>query len=174
MLLVAGKKMAGWSEVAKESGPVPAAEVAPYAWTHRFLPHEAKKVSSGGDERGKVPLPWLNLVATGGVTFKWTRFNDRMTITEDGKRAVCSVPWFPALSYACAVAEPQVTHGRHWFELQILNNATPKNITIGWSSPGVGLHGSYNDKKGCSWFVPLVYMRAINLISLNPNIPMSV
>merc|ERR1719201_886240 len=102
MLLVAGKKMAGWSEVAKERGLVPAAEVAPYAWAHRFLPHEAKKVSGGGDERGKVPLPWLNLVATGGVKFKWTRFHDVMTITEDGKRAVFSSSGLGA----CAVAEP--------------------------------------------------------------------
>merc|ERR1719201_2331867 len=79
MLLVAGKKMAGWSEVAKESGVVPAAEVAPYAWAHRFLPQEAKKVSSGDDERGKVPLPWLNLVATGRVTFRWTKCYEDVT-----------------------------------------------------------------------------------------------
>ena len=65
MLLVAGKKMSGWSEVEKESGPVPAAEVAPYTWAHRFLPQQAKKVSGGADARGTVSLPWLHLVARG-------------------------------------------------------------------------------------------------------------
>merc|ERR1719506_2817243 len=52
MLLVAGKKMAGWSEVKKESGHVPAAEVAPYTWAHRFLPEEAAKLSAGGNVLG--------------------------------------------------------------------------------------------------------------------------
>merc|ERR1719362_1472119 len=102
--------MAGWSDIEKERGLIPAAEVVPYAWAHRFLPHEAKKVPSGDDERGKVPLPWLNLVATGGVTFKWTRCHDGVTITEDGKRVVTST------SNECAVAEPQVKQGSHWFE----------------------------------------------------------
>ena len=67
MLLVAGKKMAGWSEVEKESGLVPAAEVAPYAWAHRFLPQAAAKLTSDDDTTTLFPVstPWLNLVARG-------------------------------------------------------------------------------------------------------------
>ena len=152
MLLVAGKKMAGWSEVQKESGLVPAAEVAPYAWTHRFLPQEAARVSGGDDERVKVPLPWLNLVAR--VTFKWTIFHDEITITEDGKRVFLSDP---DTCEACAVAEPLVSQGRHWFEVQILNPGNECDMMIGWSAPGVPLDNIFNDTdKGCAWCVTLI------------------
>ena len=143
MLLVAGKKMDGWSEVEKASGPVPAAEVAPYTWAHRFLPHEAKKVSGGGDARDKVPLPWLNLVATGGVTFKWTRFDDEMTITEGGKRALHSGPHHCG---AGAIAEPQVAEGSHYFEVQILEPGRDRYIEIGWSAPGVEFITIFEDE----------------------------
>ena len=154
MLLVAGKKMAGWSEVEKERGLVPAAEVAPYTWAHRFLPQEAKKVSSGDDERAKVPLPWLNLVATGGVQFKWIRFHDEIKITEDGKRVVLSDP---DTCEACVVAEPQVSQGRHWFEVLLLNSGDKCEMMIGWSAPGLPLDDIFNDTdKGCAWCVTLI------------------
>ena len=139
--------MAGWSEVEKESGLVPAAEVAPYAWAHRFLPQEAKKVSGGGDERGKVSLPWLSLVATGGVpNFRWTRFDDEMTVTEGGKRAVYSVSGLGA----GAIAEPQVAEGSHWFEVQILDPGHDRDIMIGWSAPEIEFHDILaNENEGC-------------------------
>ena len=54
MLLIAGRKMDGWSEVEKEDGLVPAVEVAPYTWVHRFLPEQAAKVSGGDDVLAKV------------------------------------------------------------------------------------------------------------------------
>ena len=150
MLLVAGKKMAGWSEVEKASGLVPAAEVAPYTWAHRFLPQEAAKMSGGDDERGKVPLPWLNLVARGGhpKKFKWSRSHLNVAITADGKRASYSL----TNTWACVVAAlGQVTQGRHWFEVKLLNVAVNRNIMVGWSTPGIGLSGTYSDKKGCAW-----------------------
>ena len=152
MLLVAGKKMAGWSEVKKETGLVPAAEVVPHAWAHRFLPQQAKEVSGGADERDKVPLPWLNLVATGSAEFKWSRCADEVTITEDGKRAVLSSPLGDLMR--CVVAEPQATQGRHWFEVQILNPGDDDSALIGWSAPGVPLDETFDDKnKGCAWCV---------------------
>ena len=158
MLLVTGKKMAGWSGVAKESGLVPAAEVVPYAWAHRFLPQEAKKVSGGADARGKVSLPWLHLVATGEeVPFKWSRSSTCIAITEDGKRVVRSTSHYSVWARG-AVAEPRVTQGRHWFEVKI-NPGPNKRLTIGWSSPGVNLVDDYSncaDNRGSIWCVPLV------------------
>ena len=147
MLLVAGKKMVGWSEVEKERGIIPAAEMAPYAWAHRFLPQEAAKVSGGDDERGKVPLPWLNLVATARVEFKWIKFHPEITITEDGKRAVLSGPdggW-------CAVAEPHVVQDSHWFEVQILDPGNDRDILIGWSALTVELKNIFDrEDEGCA------------------------
>ena len=81
MLLVAGKKMAGWSPVEKETGLVSAAELVPYAWVHRFLPQEATKTSRGDDARHKVMLPWLNRVAIPSLKFKWNRCSKHLTIS---------------------------------------------------------------------------------------------
>ena len=142
MLLVVWKKMAGWSEVEKERGPVPAAEVVPYAWSHWFLPQEAAKVSRGDDTRDKVMLPWLHLVSMSVLNFEWSRCHRGITISEGGKRAVCS---YSSCQYLCAVAEPQVTQGRHWFEVQILRVNVNKSIMIGWCFPGVALVDSYKD-----------------------------
>ena len=111
MLLVAGKKMAGWSEVEKESGFLPAAEVAPYTWAHRFLPQEARKVSVGVNGRGKMSLPWLNLVAGGeDVTFRWIskRSSSGVRVIKDGKMSVLAHG-----RSSCVVARPEVEKGRH-------------------------------------------------------------
>ena len=149
MLLVTGKKMAEWSEVKKETGLVPAAEVVPYAWAHRFLPQESKKVSGGDDARGKMSLPWLHLVATGEevTEFKWTRCGDEVTITEDGKRAVL---FGSDDANGSVVAEPQVSQGRHWFEVQILD---PVNhwLDIGWSVAGLEVEDPFEHDRGCGW-----------------------
>ena len=110
-------------------------------------------MSGGADARDKAPLPWLNLVATGGgvLEFKWNRFHNTITITEDGKRAVYSgVPW----ACACAVAAPQLTQGSHWFELQIINTGDRKggtSLMFGCSAPRVRLGNSCEDMKGCVW-----------------------
>jgi len=151
MLLVAGKEMEAWSEVEKETGLVPAAEVAPYAWAHRFLPQEAAKVSGGADASAKVPLPWLNLVARGAVLkWKWNRVSNKMNITEGGKRLAYKGDG----DYAGAVAEPQVTQGSHWFEVQIIDELDVHgDIMIGWSPAGVGVDDdkSIDDVGGSTW-----------------------
>ena len=152
MLFIAGKKMAGWSRVAKESGLVPAAEVVPHAWTHRFLPHEAKRVPGGANAHDKVSLPWLYLVARGSVNFKWGRSSTGVTITEDGARAV-RVSTRKRV-WLGAVATPQVTLDRHWFEVKIIGSTGC--LMIGWSPPGVGLSVGHTslmnkNKRGCVW-----------------------
>ena len=150
MLLIAGKKMAQWSEVEKETGLVPAAEVAPYTWARRFLPEEAAKLSSGDDVLAKVPLPWLNLVATKTcLTFTWNRVGTNMTISEGGKRVVHNSP----SSWSTAVAEPKVETGRHWFEVRIINPGAGGYIMVGWSSPDTVLNTHVGDgnSNGSAW-----------------------
>ena len=143
MLLVAGKKMAGWSEVEKETGLLPAAEVTPYAWAHRFLPDEAAKLSSGGDALGKVsPLPWLNLVAKHNQIFTWDRAIG-MVRSKDNRRVVNK-----GADWTCVVAKPAATKGTQWFEVRITGGTA---FMIGWASPD--LHGKENhhDKRCSCW-----------------------
>ena len=155
MLLVASKKMSGWSDVKKERGLVPAAEVAPYEWAHRFLSQEALKLSSCDDAPGKVSFPWLNLVVRGenSKKFKWNKSSAYIQITEDGKRISHS----RQNSFDCAVATlGQVEQGSHSFQVRILEPGASR-IMIGWSYPGVALTSSYSDNKGCAWSVLIAF-----------------
>ena len=75
----------------------------------------------------------------------------RVAITEDGKIAVLSRD--QRKHWGCAVAEPQVTQGRHWFEVKILDPGDDRGIIIGWSAPGLDLEDILNDDDdgGCAW-----------------------
>ena len=88
-----------------------------------------------------------------------------MTIVENGKRAVRYSSQEVFVLVGVAITEPQVTHGRHWFEVKILNPGSKGFLLIGWSAPtppGLGPR-NYTAYRGCSWCVPLVYTHNIVL-----------
>ena len=160
MLLVAGKKMAGWSEVKKESGSVPAAEVAPYVWAHRFLPQEAAELcAASGDANalGKSSLPWLHLVASYycAVPFAWS--GDIM-MRFKGNRRVVDDRAFGQGGFRCVVAKPHVTAGTQWFELRIDNPGPNRYLFIGWAPPNApDERNSYYDERCSAWCVQLTH-----------------
>ena len=146
--------MAGWSEVEKESGLVPAAEVAPYTWAHRFLPEEAAKLSAGGNVLGKVPLPWLHLVArSNSCEFTWTHL-DGIRRLKGNKQVVFDVK----TNWKGVIATPQVSEGTKWFEVRIINPGP--HMLVGWSPSDVhGKVNSFSNSNGCAWCVRLTHIQ---------------
>ena len=73
------------------------------------------------------------------------------------QRAVCSSCPRDRV-WVGAVAQPQVTMGRHWFEVKI-NSGRTSYLMIGWSSPEVALGSrGYNDERGCVWWVSHIFL----------------
>ena len=112
-------------------------------------------MSGGGDSRGKVTLPWLNMVVS-FLPCTWTRTYG-MTISEAGKRVI--KVWDPLGTDGWyligAVAKPRATEGRHWFEVRLVKRWND-GVYIGWTNADVHLEehciqDALFNKRGCAW-----------------------